>query len=78
MNQNTAGAVLLVILAAAGFVQHVPAAWALAALAAALAFLKAEADRGDVLFDGLHWRRAAAVCALGSWFAVALAVLSLA
>lgn len=77
MNQNTAGAVLLIILAVAGFVQHEPAAWAFAAIAAALAFLKAEFDRADVLFDRNYLRAGAAATAFGSWVSVVLAALSL-
>lgn len=78
MNQNTAGAVLVLILAAAGFVNDKPAAWGLVALSAALAFLKAELDRADVLFNWPELQWAAAASALASWVAVIAAATILA
>ena len=74
MNKNTSGAVLVLILAAAGLFYDKPTAWALAALTAALAFLAWE--------FGEHASRAAqgigVVLALLSWVTVACAALSLA
>lgn len=73
MNQNTAGAVLVLILAAAGLVQDQPAVWALAAVTAALAFVCHEVGllydfSGRPLFWGLR-----NALALASWATVALA-----
>lgn len=77
MNQNTSGAVLLLILAVAGFVGHEPAVWGLAALSAALAFIKAELDLAHVLFGWPELQWATAASALASWVAVAVAALIL-
>jgi hypothetical protein len=70
MDQNTSGAVLLLILAAAGFIQHQPAVWMLAGLTAGLAFLTVE-------LRGLGMTNLAFNTALASWATVAVAALIL-
>ena len=77
MNQNTSGAVLVLILAAAGLIQHEPVTWGLAALAAALAFIKAELELAHVLFQWPQLRVAVFVAALASWVSVVFAALAL-
>lgn len=70
MDQNTSGAVLLLILAAAGFVQQQPSVWMLAGFTAALAFVTVE-------LRGLGMTNWAFNTALASWATVALAALIL-
>lgn len=77
MNQNFSGAVLLLILAAAGLQQGNAAAWGFAALASALAFLRKEIDLADVLYDMPELRYAGVTTAVASWVAVVIASLSL-
>lgn len=77
MNQNTSGAVLVLILAAAGFATNQPAMWGLAAMTAALAFIKAELDLAHVLFQFPELQAAAVAATLASWAAALTAALIL-
>ncbi|MER9410316.1 hypothetical protein [Mesorhizobium sp. M0589] len=73
MHKNTSGALLVLIIAAAGLAHDNPWAWGLAAITCALAFLAEEfADVGSVGAAVLH------VClAVLSWVAVGAAFLAL-
>lgn len=77
MNKNTAGAVLILIIAAAGLYRDVPEAWVLAAVTCALAFLAEELR--DV--GSLHGRpdivSLASIPALASWVTIITAFTSL-
>jgi hypothetical protein len=74
MNKNTAGALLVLMIAAAGFTWDKPAAVVFAGVTCALTFLAAE-------FADCMWThigaRAAFCLAVGSWITVALGALSL-
>ncbi|MER8481183.1 hypothetical protein [Mesorhizobium sp. M1322] len=77
MNQNTAGAVLLLVLAAAGFVHNNPMAWGFVALTAALAFVAQELREAGLVSAKpvLFWSDIGA--AVLSWVTIAVAALSL-
>lgn len=77
MNQNTSGAVLLLIIAAAGLYTNHPLAWVLAAATAALAFLANELRDAANLFGVSRLSVAAEVVAIASWITIAAASLSL-
>lgn len=73
MNKNTAGAALVLIIAAAGLVTHEPAAWGFAAFTCALAFLCEEMrDFGTI---GAEIVRLG--LALASWATIAIAAFAL-
>lgn len=73
MNKNTSGALLVLIIAAAGLVHDKPWAWGLAAVTCALAFLAEEFADVDTLGSALL-----RVCiAVLSWVTVAAAFLAL-
>lgn len=68
MNQNTAGALLLAIIAAAGLLHDKPMAWVFAIVTAALAFLAAEVRAvDDYLLDWKTRVIAGNAIALASW-----------
>lgn len=73
MNKNTAGALLVLIIAAAGLVHDKPWAWGLAVVTCALAFLAEEMR--DVGTLGAELLRVG--LALTSWATIALAAMSL-
>jgi len=75
MNKNTAGAVLVLILAAYGIVNDETAVWVLAAATAALAFLASEAlDYSDLHRSDFAMKLNVGF-ALASWATVAGAAL---
>jgi hypothetical protein len=77
MNQNTAGAVLLLILAVAGFHTETPAAWWFAGLAASLAFVGEEARAWHSNHGGFNAFAIGLGLAVASWVAVAISAISL-
>lgn len=77
MNQNTAGAVLVSIIATAGFVTDHPSVWGLAALTAALAFVRQELDDADDLFGFPALGTLGTYAALASWVAIIAAAIIL-
>jgi hypothetical protein len=77
MNQNFSGAVLLLILAAAGFQTNTPAAWWFAGLTAAIAFLAEEARAYHEMRGSSRAYAANVGLALASWAAVVVSALSL-
>lgn len=77
MNQNTAGAVLLLIIAAGGLVTGRPAAWHFSALSAALAFVEHELRHAFDQFQHREIALAGAVVGIASWIAVAAAAIAL-
>jgi hypothetical protein len=77
MNQNTAGAVLLLIIAAAGLHNNVPAAWWLAGITAALAFVNHEVRALYEVSGRQGLAKAGFVIAFLSWLTVAAAAYSL-
>lgn len=77
MNQNFSGAVLLLVLAGAGFQTNTPAAWWFAGLTAALAFLSEEARAYREIHGGFRSQVVALCLAVASWLTVAIAALSL-
>lgn len=77
MNQNTAGAVLVLILGAGGFVTDQPTVWMLAIFTSALAFLKCELDAmHDAFGFPVLWKLSTAT-ALASWACAAAAAIIL-
>lgn len=78
MNQNTAGAVLLLIIAAAGFQTNHPAAWWLAGITAGLAFVANEVRNANELIGSDTLARVGNGLALLSWLTVAAAAVVLA
>ncbi|MBZ9807686.1 hypothetical protein [Mesorhizobium sp. ESP-6-2] len=77
MNQNTAGAVLLLILAAAGFHTNTPVAWWFAGLTAALAFLAEEARAYHEVHGGFNAAAVRFGLAVASWATVVISAISL-
>lgn len=77
MNQNFSGAVLLLILAAAGFHTNTPAAWWFAGITAALAFIAEEVRSGYDMTTAPWLWTARNVIALLSWLTVAASAYSL-
>jgi hypothetical protein len=73
MNRNTSGAILVLIIAAAGLVHDKPWAWGFAAATCALAFLSEEMKELDTV--GAAILRAG--FALTSWATIALAAFTL-
>lgn len=77
MNQNTAGAVLVLILATAGFVTGQPVTWMLAGFTAALAFLKFELDAMHDAFGFPVLWKLSTISALASWACAVAAAIAL-
>lgn len=77
MNQNTAGAVLLLVLAAAGLVYGTPVAVALVAVTAALAFLAEDCRDAGKNGCGVQYLLVGFGMAVLSWITTAAAAVSL-
>ncbi|MBZ9873090.1 hypothetical protein LB542_19775 [Mesorhizobium sp. BR1-1-9] len=77
MSQNFSGAVLLLILATAGFHTGTPVAWWFAGLAAATAFMAEDARNYRAVHGGTYAIAIATGLALASWAAVAISAISL-
>lgn len=77
MNQNTSGAVLLLIIAAAGLHTNHPVAWFLAGLTAGLAFISNELRTVFELHTNPAMGVAALVVAVASWITTLAAVAAL-
>jgi hypothetical protein len=77
MNKNTAGAVLMLIVAAAGLHRNVPEAWVFAAMTCVLVFVTEELRDVGNLYGRADLGAFAAITAVGSWVSAAIAFTSL-